>query len=103
MRLDLKKLDSRFTSDLKSNLKKFSKIAKDLNIQLYLVGGSVRDLILNYPSLDIDLLLDSKLDEFLKILKKDHLASAQWPSPTTAPRLVTGGTCLATPSSPDHR
>ena len=41
--------------------------------KVYLVGGLVRDLIRNKPSLDIDITLESDGIEFAKLLVKEHI------------------------------
>jgi len=65
MKIRVEVLNKRLNSKLKEALAQFSAIADSLNIELYIVGGLVRDLILKRESLDLDLLLDSKLDVFI--------------------------------------
>ncbi len=72
MNIDLKSLNNRLSPEISEYFKIFSSLAHELGLHLYLVGGPVRDLILNSPILDIDLLLDSKLDQFLEVLKKRY-------------------------------
>ncbi len=47
-----------------------SKTADKEDYRLYVVGGFVRDLILGYKNLDIDLVVEEQAIEFAKILKK---------------------------------
>ncbi|MDD5614382.1 MAG: hypothetical protein PHQ54_04860 [Candidatus Omnitrophica bacterium] len=62
-------LNRRINPKFRPAIEAFSKIARDLNINIYLVGGSVRDLILKKPCLDLDFLVDSKLSDFLSELE----------------------------------
>jgi len=43
-------------------------IARELNFKVYLVGGIIRDLLLNFPALDIDLVVEGDGIEFAKKL-----------------------------------
>jgi tRNA nucleotidyltransferase (CCA-adding enzyme) len=53
-------------------LKILGSTASNLNIPIYLVGGFVRDIILNRPSPDIDLVVEGDALEFASILKKNY-------------------------------
>ncbi len=46
--------------------------AETHQIGLYLVGGCVRDLLLNIPNLDIDLVVEGNGMAFAKVFAKDH-------------------------------
>lgn len=60
---------------LDENKKKILKLtvdlAKKMDKNIYLVGGSVRDILLNKDSSDIDLVLEGNALEFARILHKD--------------------------------
>ena len=49
-----------------------SKLADDMKIKVYLVGGIVRDIILNRKFNDIDILVEDDAVVFGKILQKKH-------------------------------
>jgi tRNA nucleotidyltransferase (CCA-adding enzyme) len=51
-------------------LKKISAAADKAGYRLYAVGGFVRDLILRYPNLDIDLVVETQAIEFAKTLQQ---------------------------------
>jgi tRNA nucleotidyltransferase (CCA-adding enzyme) len=53
-------------------LKLLGSTASNLNIPIYLVGGFVRDIILNRPSPDIDLVVEGDAIEFALILKRTY-------------------------------
>lgn len=72
MRVGLKGLNKKLNPEFKEILKKLSLIAERLNLELYIVGGPVRDLLLKHKTVDLDLLLDSHLNEFLKLLEKEY-------------------------------
>lgn len=62
--------NSYFNDDLKAIFEHSSKIASESNTQIYLIGGMVRDLLLNLPSLDIDITVVGNAIEFAQILEK---------------------------------
>jgi len=66
MKANLNLLNKRLSPSLKSILGKLSSISEESGIKLYLVGGTVRDLILNRKTIDVDFLIDSGLDEFVE-------------------------------------
>lgn len=49
-----------------------SELAKELNVQVYLVGGPVRDLIRNEANLDLDLTLESNAIDFAMALANKY-------------------------------
>ncbi len=55
MYIDLERLDKKFQPVLKA----LSKLAKKLNLQVYLVGGVVRDLLLGRDIFDLDLVVEN--------------------------------------------
>lgn len=59
-----------FSADLKAIFEHCSKIASQSGFKLYLIGGIVRDMLLNKQSLDIDITIEGNAIEFAKILKK---------------------------------
>ena len=50
--------------------KQASSVAKSLNTKVYIVGGYVRDIILNNPLKDLDLMVENKSEEFADLLAK---------------------------------
>lgn len=62
--------NSYFNKDLKAIFEKISKIAHSNGFKLYIIGGLVRDMILNEKSLDIDISVEGDAVEFAKILVK---------------------------------
>lgn len=67
--------NSYFSSDLKAPFKSIfercSKIASKHNFKLYLIGGIVRDMLLNIENLDIDITVEGDAIEFARILEKE--------------------------------
>lgn len=61
---------SYFNADLKAIFEQCSKIAFKNGYKLYLIGGIVRDLLLDEISLDIDITVEGDAIEFAQILKK---------------------------------
>lgn len=60
-----------FSSNINDFLKIIVKCAYDNNINVYFVGGLVRDCFLNKPISDIDLIVDYNAIEFVKLLPSD--------------------------------
>lgn len=63
--------NSYFNADLKAIFDRCSKIAARSGYKIYLIGGIVRDLLLNRESHDIDITVEGDAIEFSKILKKE--------------------------------
>ncbi len=51
-------MERRFPKHVSSLLKKAGKVADEMGVDVYLVGGMVRDLILNEENIDIDLVVE---------------------------------------------
>ena len=51
-------------------LKEIAKIAQTQRLALYIVGGFVRDLLLNYPSLDFDLVVEGDAIKLAKSVRE---------------------------------
>lgn len=62
--------NSYFNADLKAIFEQFSKIAFKNGFKLYLIGGMVRDLLLNKKSLDIDITVEGDAIKFAELLQK---------------------------------
>lgn len=60
-----------FDADLKAIFEQCSKIAAKNNFKIYLIGGIVRDMLLNRKSLDIDITVEGNAIDFAHILKKE--------------------------------
>ena len=63
--------DNYFNHDLKKNLKACSEVAFKYSYKIYLIGGIVRDMLLNQKSLDIDITVEGDAVEFAHILEKE--------------------------------
>lgn len=59
-----------FNADLKAIFEQCSKIASQKGYKLYLIGGMVRDLLLNQKSLDIDITVEGNAIDFARELEK---------------------------------
>lgn len=70
MKVDLDKIYTKLNQDQREVLELFSEIAEGIDARLFLVGGPVRDLLLCKGNIDLDLVLDKGLDDFLKLLKE---------------------------------
>ena len=46
-------------------------IAKELNMTLYLVGGAVRDILIEEKPDELDLVIDGDLEKFIKRLEEE--------------------------------
>ncbi len=59
---------------LTQRVREFLEIAKEIAQEqkkfLYLAGGQIRDFFLNRPSLDLDLVIEGEISEFVESLKK---------------------------------
>lgn len=62
--------NSYFNADLKAIFEQCSKIASLKGFKLYLIGGMVRDLLLNQKSLDIDITVEGNAIDFARELEK---------------------------------
>ncbi len=70
---DMRKiLGERLSGDILGLLKEFGRIADLLGYNAYLVGGFVRDLILNRENLDIDIVIEGDGLRFAKEFSKKH-------------------------------
>lgn len=64
------KISSLLPPERISILKKISHLAQEENIKVYLIGGIVRDLLLDRKNFDIDLVVEEKGIEFAKIVAR---------------------------------
>lgn len=62
--------NSYFNADLKAIFELCSKIASESGFKLYLIGGLVRDMLLNQKSLDVDISVEGNAIEFAQVLKQ---------------------------------
>jgi tRNA nucleotidyltransferase (CCA-adding enzyme) len=65
-------LDGRLPTEVVSLIKEMGRTAESLGLSIYLVGGSVRDIIAYRPIQDLDLTLTGDLDEFIKAFAKNR-------------------------------
>ena len=63
--------DSYFSQHKQSIFRTISNIAYKYGIKMYLVGGIVRDMLLDVKSLDIDVIVEGNAIEFAKQLEKE--------------------------------
>ena len=57
-------------------LKQIGRIADDSSLRVYLVGGAVRDCILDIPNYDVDIVVEGDGIKFAKQLKKELKADS---------------------------
>jgi len=69
--MNLETFYNRLPERLKDILSQLFKLGKKMNIKLYLVGGPVRDLILNREVLDLDLVVNRNLEVLLEMLREE--------------------------------
>ncbi|MGD9851627.1 MAG: CBS domain-containing protein [Nitrospirales bacterium] len=69
-------LKTRLPDPLLSLLKTIETLADQLNVSAFLVGGFVRDLVMNIPNFDLDLVIEGDGIQFGKALAK--ALSAEW-------------------------
>ena len=62
----------KLSDDILNALKICSDIANNEQIKIFLIGGVVRDLLIDKQTLDIDVCLESDAIEFANILKKEN-------------------------------
>lgn len=62
--------NSYFSADLKKIFKQCSDVASKSGFRLFLIGGIVRDLLLNKKNLDIDITVEGDAIEFARLLEK---------------------------------
>lgn len=70
-----KKINYKNSVFLDDSLIKLTNVFSENNYKLYVVGGAVRDMILNKTPKDIDLVTDAVPDEVEKILEKSGIKS----------------------------
>lgn len=63
--------NSYFTADLKIIFGQISKVAAKKDLELYLIGGIVRDMLLDIKNDDIDITVEGDAIEFAKTLEKE--------------------------------
>ena len=65
-------INIKLSKEVKEYLKVIGKIGDDLNINVYLVGGSIRNLILGYYCKDFDILIDKDFYKFIENISKNE-------------------------------
>jgi len=65
-------INIKLSKEVKEYLKVIGKIGDDLNINVYLVGGSIRNLILGYYCKDFDILIDKDFYKFIENVSKNE-------------------------------
>lgn len=63
--------NSYFNADLKKIFEQCSNVAANSGFRLFLIGGIVRDLLLNRKNLDIDITIEGNAIEFAQVLEKE--------------------------------
>jgi tRNA nucleotidyltransferase (CCA-adding enzyme) len=66
--------NSYFSEDFRAIFEICSKIALKNGYKIYLIGGLVRDMLLNQQSLDIDITVEGNAIDFVKIIEKEKKA-----------------------------
>jgi tRNA nucleotidyltransferase (CCA-adding enzyme) len=64
------KLENTLPPERLALLKEIAKIAQEQHVALYIVGGFVRDLLLGYPSLDFDLVVEGDAITLARVVSK---------------------------------
>mgnify|MGYP000669196996 CR=1 FL=1 len=90
MKVNLNLLNKKLSRPFRNVLGKLSSVSEELGIELYLVGGVVRDLILNRETVDLDFLINSGLEEFLKEVEERFKVDVEKTSFLTA-KFMLGG------------
>ncbi|HSA07076.1 MAG TPA: hypothetical protein P5556_07830 [Candidatus Gastranaerophilales bacterium] len=73
MTVNLKKeFESNIPDNIKEALKFCSKTADDQNLQIFLIGGVVRDIIINKKNFDVDITVQGNAVEFAKSLENSY-------------------------------
>ncbi len=70
--MNLKILYGRLDTKIRDILSQIFNVGNELGKKIYLVGGPVRDLLLNREVVDIDIVVDKDLNAILKNLKKKY-------------------------------
>ncbi|MDR1394741.1 MAG: CBS domain-containing protein [Deltaproteobacteria bacterium] len=65
-------MESLIAAPVLAVLKDLGEAARQNSLSLYLVGGSVRDLIMHKPVRDLDLTLTGDMEPFIQSLRKEH-------------------------------
>lgn len=63
-----------FSTDIKEIFLTLSNLAAENGFKIYLIGGLVRDMLLNKPSLDVDITIEGNAIEFAHILEIKSMA-----------------------------
>src|SRR5262252_387891 len=67
-------METRFTPDQQSGVNLIQKIAQDAGLNLYLTGGSIRDLVTGFPIRDIDLSIQGNPLKLQRELEKASIS-----------------------------
>jgi tRNA nucleotidyltransferase (CCA-adding enzyme) len=67
----LEMVQSSLPKDIQGVLRSISRVAEESGLGVYLVGGVVRDLLLGFPNLDLDLVVEGEGIEFARRLAKE--------------------------------
>jgi len=72
MKIPVKRLNKLLSDKIIKTIRLIGKICGDRGFSCYLVGGTVRDLILGVPQLDIDLVTEVEISSILKGIPKKY-------------------------------
>ncbi len=67
----LETIRSSLPGEAQALLRNISKVAESCNYSVYLVGGVVRDLLLGFPNLDLDIVVEGDGIEFARLLARE--------------------------------
>jgi len=67
-------MKERLAKGIYKMLKVLGILADSLSVHVYVVGGFVRDLLLNIPNCEVEIVVDGKIEEFVKSLTIDYKA-----------------------------
>ncbi|HDI45722.1 MAG TPA: CCA tRNA nucleotidyltransferase [Candidatus Omnitrophica bacterium] len=90
--MNLKILYGRLDTKIREILSQIFNVGNELGIKIYLVGGPVRDLLLNMEVVDVDLVVDKDLNAILENLKKKYQFKIECTRFLTAKIYLTGFT-----------
>lgn len=72
MALNLKKIfEKSIPAAYKAAVSSAAETAEQNNIKMYLIGGAARDMLLNLPVKDIDIMIEGSAPEFARLLEKE--------------------------------
>ncbi len=97
-----RRLEKWLPPDLLTLLREASQTARELDYSLFVVGGFVRDLLLNQPNLDLDLVVEGDAIELARALEKKFGGRVHGHSRFGTAKWIISATHFASASQVDH-